>query len=633
MLQKYTIYPFMHLPNCDLHEQGVQDLTCEDTHKKIISLRVYFAITILNFIFIVFTTLYFVYRILSANGLSRPLDMLHVTNETISKRWRMYSLKKRDVFGTVLGAIGHLIFSTTVFIYQVFVNAFSCDIFLWGPMVGFFIWMYALVWRAYRLHLMIRVNELQERYHDRNTASYNSRGEKISLKTTTASIKRSDKDYNWFMRHKVALNFSSRHHIFLCSFFFIIIVCVIALAESLGIWYDGQPRCEIYMGNYMVSAFAAFFFLVIIPFIFWLLRNDGDAHGMRKEIWVTVAVGIPCSILCIIWQIAFDYPTSKNPANVRGLFGPCNWLVILTTTNHVTTTIMPIFKTLSIDDKNSTISYHKRRDQWITKLKKKLAHENLPRFSQTSQSSTFESSNRNSDPYYWELTVDSLYRALNDPGQIDILKNWAVKDFSVENILFYDRYLNLVKQLIQSRDEDSISSNQSSILTKPSEELLNIPFNPDQIPQLVDIYNTFIVDEAPLQVNISYKAKSATDEIMRPLAREYRNNLATPGPSAQSGAPYFLQTIAEETCDKTFGHPTSNTYKTESCEDLTTSTTDADPVIVVQEKPELTTIKSKDALNPPTLQVFEQVRKEVFWNIFSGLFPKVVEAHNTHFND
>ncbi|KAG2201958.1 hypothetical protein INT47_000497 [Mucor saturninus] len=502
-------------------------------------------------------------------------------------------------------------------------------------MVGFFIWTYALVWRAYRLHLMIRVNELQGRYHDRNAASYNSRGEKIRFKTTAASIHKSDKDYDWFMRHKVALNFSSRHHIFICSFFLLVIICVIALAESFALWYHGRSHCEIYMGNYMTSAIVAFFFLVIVPFVFWLLRNDGDAHGMRMEIWVTVAVGIPCCILCIVWQIAFEYPTSRNPAGVRGVFGPCNWLVILTTTNHVATSIMPVFKTLSIDDKNSMVSVRKRRDQWISTLKKKLSLDKLlvNLYQQNHQSTTTPESSSKNGGHDWELTVESLYHALNDPEQIDILKNWAVKDFSVENVLFYDRYLSLVKQLVQSRveDTDSFSSNQSDTLANPSEELLKIPFSSDQIPQLVEIYNTFIVDQAPLQVNISYKARSDADKVMRPLAREYRNNPLTPGPSVQSGIPYFLQT--PRPCDdgNFLGHPTCSMSKTESCEDLTTSSASAEPVTLVQEKPELTTTDSETASkDPPTLQVFEKVRREVFWNIFSGLFPKVVEAHNTH---
>lgn len=632
----YNLYPFMQLPDCQLHEQ-VQDLTCEDAYKKIISLRVYFAIVILNFIFVVSTTVYFIYRLLTANWSIPPSDMLSVTNETISKRWRLYSLRKREIFGSVLGAIGHLIFSTTVFLYQVFVNSFSCDIFLWGPMVGFLIWTYALVWRAYRLHLLIRVNELQERYNTRNAASYDSCGEKVvGTKSTAASISNGDKDYTWFMRHKGALNLSTKYQIVISSFFLIFITCIITLAEALGIWSDGRSSCKIYMGNYMVSALVAFFFLVIVPFIFWFLRNDDDAHGMRKEIWITVAVGIPCSVLCVVWQIAFDYPTSKNPAGIRGVFGPCNWLVILTTTNHIASTIMPVFKTLTIDDnKSSVYSGHKRRREKCKLLpfknkqilKKLFLFKNWQR-----KQSTLEESNEN-NVYEWELTVESLYHALSNPKQIAILKNWAVKDFSVENILFYDRYLNLVKQLYQSQVVDtnkpssplaeptnvnsdlrtSMYSNDSDTPSKPSEELLNIPFNFDQIPQLVDIYNTFIIDQAPLQVNVSYKAKSTVEKIMGSLAKEYRNTLARPpGPSMQSSIPYFSQTA--EPCD-TFDQQPYSAFKTKSCEGLITSTT-------------ISTSRVTSENEALTLRVFEQVRKEVFWNIFSGIFPKVVEAYN-----
>lgn len=655
MLGDYTLYPFMHLPNCQLHEQGVDGITCVDTYKKIIALRVYFAITILNFIFIVFTTLYFVYRLLSANWSIPPSDILSATNQNISKQWRVYSLKKRDIFGSVLGAIGHLIFSTTVLLYQVFVNKFSCDIFLWGPVVGFFIWTYALLWRAYRLHLLIRVNELQQRYHVRNAASYNSRGEKINDESTAASINKNDKDYSWFMRHKDALNVSTRHHILVCSFFLIIIICIITLAESLAIWSDGYSRCEIYMGNYMVSAFVAFFFFVIVPSIFWFLRTDEDAHGVRKEIWVTVAVGIPCSILCIIWQIVFDYPTSKHPAGVRGVFGPCNWLIILTTTNHVVSTIFPVFKTLTIDKNNKSACRQLNKKYKRSWIKRSYIFQKLfcPKNQQRMQSTTTLGHSTAISGHRWELTIEYLYHALSDPEQLTILKTWAVKDFSVENILFYDRYLNLVKQLNQSRSvlnntdklvlpaepngnqlQNIIYSRQSDTLSKPNEELLSIPFNSDQIPQLVNIYNTFIVDQAPLQVNISYKARSVIDKIMGPLSKQYRNNLSVPGPSTQSDIPYFLQFT--EPYDA-FNHP-SITSKTKSSEALTISTTITDLVIIQEkEKSELTTTDNEtiagDSVTTPsslTLQVFEQARKEVFWNIFSGLFPKVVEAYSIH---
>ncbi|KAI9270180.1 hypothetical protein EDC94DRAFT_340628 [Helicostylum pulchrum] len=647
MSYPYTLTPFLPLPNCDLHEQlGGSRVPCEEMHAKIIALRVYFVLVVLNLLFVVFTTFYFIHRLFICRNVPPLLDMTCATNENISKQWRIYSLKKRNIFGSILGALGHLIFVTTVLIYQVVITPFSCDIFLWGPVVGFLIWVYALIWRTRRLHLLIRINELQRKYHVRTTPLYDTKGEYL----VAQSIKKDDKDYKWFMKHKGVLSKGNKHHIFVFCCVVVLVTSIIVLAEYLGIWIDGISRCEIYVGNYIILGMVLVFFAVVVPFIFWYLRDDEDAHGIRKEIWVTVAVGVPCSIICIIWQTVFEYPTGKNPAGIRGLFGPCNWLIILTTTNHIMTIVLPVFKTLYLErpekTKFSCIRINRTFNlSWLYNIfptNRLLC--NKDNKGKMSTNTLGHSMARNG--HKWELTVESLLQALNDPDQLSILKSWAVKDFTVENILFYDRYLDLLKQIKNSAQlsadhtqlmEESGSNisrrqsqttsliSQSRTLSNNSEQdILSIPIEPYLTPQVIDFYNTFIVDQSPLQVNITHKARTEIEAALAPLCRKMNLKINT-NTEHHPGIPAFLQS--------SFYHyhqapPFDMTFYETFCSNNDEEKDKITPCLSTCES-------SMQSLAGPslTIQIFEQARKEVFWNIFSGLFPKVVESYNIRASD
>ncbi|GAA5808027.1 hypothetical protein MFLAVUS_001409 [Mucor flavus] len=444
------------------------------------------------------------------------------------------------------------------------------------------------------------------------------------------------------MKHKDALSKGNKHHIFVFCCVVVLVTSIIFLAEYLGIWIDGTSRCELYVGNYIILGMVLVFFSIVAPFIFWYLRDDEDAHGIRKEIWVTVAVGVPCSIICIIWQTVFEYPTGEAPAGIRGLFGPCNWLIILTTTNHIMTIVLPVFKTLSLERPDKTESSCNRifNLSWFYRIcptNRLLCKDNKDTMSKNTLGHSMARSG-----YKWELTVESLLQALNNPDQLSILKSWAIKDFTVENIIFYDRYLNLIrqlkqqlsngdhKQLIEGSSNISRRQSQASIISQPrtlfnsDQDILSIPIGPKLLPQVIDFYNTFIVDQSPLQVNITHKARTDIEAVLAPLCEKMNLKLNTntehPGTSA------FLQTSFYN-CQAPFD---MTSYETFSIDRF--SSNDKKDMMT----PRLSTCESSfQAFNgrPLTIQNFEQARKEVFWNIFSGLFPKIVEFYNMHSND
>ncbi|CEP20041.1 hypothetical protein [Parasitella parasitica] len=550
--------PFMSLPDCANsiehynHDPGA--LSCDDLHRKIIALRVYFALIVLNFLFVVISTIYYIYRNVSAKWAQTSEPTINLNNQTILKQWQTYSLKKRGLFGTILGAIGHLIFSTTVLLYQVIVTSFTCEVYLWGPITGLYIWTYAIVWRTIRLHLLFRLNQLQQRFGDHNISE--------------------DKEYQWFMHHRGR---ATRYHLFTFLFSCFIIAMIIIIVECASIRINGTSQCQFYWGNYVVLSMVVFFFIVIFPFIVWHLRGNADAHGIRRELWVTMGVGVPCFVLFIVWQVLFEYPTDSKPAGTRGIFGPSNWIIIVTTTSHVMSVIMPLFKTLPIDKQS-------RRKSSTTK---DGFHSN-PTDKDCSPTTTIPNQTL-------ELTTESLSSALTDPPMLRVLQSWAVKDFSVENILFYDRYLHLLQ----------------NVPAEPNNNILDTPLGTDQLGDAVKFYNTFIADQSPLQVNVSYRARSTADKAMEPLVHQQHRK----HPMIEYDIPFITpinDTYIHSSPIELISSYSSHTLKRTASADISSSST----------------ARFSDAPKI-TLQAFEPVRSEVFWNIFSGLFPKIVAAYNS----
>lgn len=551
MMASVPLNPFMPLPDCanstNYHYQNPGNIPCNGLHRKIIALRVYFTLIVLNFLFIVLSTSYYLYRNASAKWAQTSEPTIHLNHQIVSKQWQNYSLKKRGLFGTILGAVGHLVFSTTVLLYQAIVTSFTCEFYLWGPIIGFYIWTYAIIWRTVRLHLLFGLNRLQQRFADHTISE--------------------DKEYQWFMQHRER---ATRYHLCIFLFSCIIIAVIIIIAEFTSIRANGRSQCQIYWGHYVILSMVVFFFVAVVPFIIWYIRGDDDAHGIRRELWVTVGVGIPCFIVCIIWQALFESPTSSKPAGIRGIFGPSNWLIIVTTTSHVMAVISPLFKTLSLDKqarrKPSSSKPHRRSTAVETHSSASIPLQKL------------------------ELTTESLHSALADPDTLRVLQSWAVKDFSVENILFYDRYLHLLQGI------------------GPNNNILDTPLGIDQIPEVIDFYNTFIAENSPLQVNISHKARSTIDAIIEPIAQQQQQQNIKPAMAeyviplaASNNDPYIHLPIELISA-------TSHNTKTTALGVLSTTT-----LIDVSKI---------------TLQVFEPARAEVFWNIFSGLFPKIVAANN-----
>ncbi|KAI8884002.1 hypothetical protein K501DRAFT_183320 [Backusella circina FSU 941] len=586
-----TASPFLPLPDCSKATDDDYINTCEAFYRKLIACRVYFAIMIINSIFVIATTVYYIAQSISAIRHSS-------TDQDVSKRWRCYSLRKRSLFGSVLGAIGHFCFCTITFICQVITNTDTCEIYIWGPAIGLYIWIYAIIWRSIRLYTLMQISDLQQKLLDHPFESKNS------------------SSFKWFMRRKKWLKMSTRSHffIFMSTIFFIAVIII--LVETLCIRQNGILNCNPDWGNRLMIGIVAFFFCVILPTILWFLRGCDDAHGLRLELWVTAIVGLPFIVLFLVWQMVFPSPM-VSPASMRNIFMTTNWIMIITTVNHFMSIILPVFKVLCIGEIET------RTTNMIENACHRFVHKLHNWYEKISFLGSAHSVYR---PYFLtrnnlEITNESLLMVLCDGEMRQILRNWAIKDFTVENILFYETYLGLVDKVrhlhyykrsskpnsFQSSRKLSISNiplapniayyppsehqveipSHNRNISPPTHEDLSRKFRIDEIPEVVQFYETFISEYAPLQVNISYKARGTIDAIFK---KDGKSNLK----KTRVSTPDIFSYEMIETVTQPLKGEISNSVDRERI----------------------------------SLSIFDEATKEVFWNIFTGLYPKVVDYFN-----
>ncbi|KAI8979104.1 hypothetical protein BDF20DRAFT_805936, partial [Mycotypha africana] len=208
--------------------------------------------------------------------------------------------------------------------------------------------------------------------------------------------------------------------------------------------YHSKARCKYLYGNMLNVAMVVGFFILIVPSVVWYLRRDKDAHGIRKEIMITMGVGTPCLVMTIVWQLVFDPPTRKTPSSIRNIYGPMNWLMVVTTTNHIVSIIWPLFKKIpltTLSTRNTSIM------DLLLPRKKTIQRRQQQQQPQQQQNGLLANQQKSKYDPVVELTTESLTQALLNPKMLRVLQTWAVKDFSVENILFYEKYIEFTQKI------------------------------------------------------------------------------------------------------------------------------------------------------------------------------------------
>lgn len=531
------------IPDCSNADTIAHDYTsfnktnddCWADRQKFIAERVYLAIAIFNGLGIIGTTCIFIYCALLSSS--------------------AHSLQKRSVLGTVLGAIGHLIFSTCMFLAQA-LNAFlTCHLLLWGLVIGFYTWMFAFCTRAYRLRFLFRLNKLKVKYMRMTTS------ERFSCLN--------DKDYRWYIKkkNKIASHLMKPYILYLLT-----IIIIIAVVAPL----DLTQVCTIKIGVSLSIAMYLGFILIAAPFILYYLKDNGDAHGIRTELWIDSILGVPIFIIYIIFCTVV-YPNvlvTKEPP--QKLFTPGNWIVLYTATAHILSVVIPVLSLLPIQN-----TYWIRLRESVTKhcmLKKR-----------SSIDSSLETTLCTP-----ELSMDSLERCMSDPHLMRQLQDFAIRDFSSENLLFYEKYLELETKFKIEYFQLQNGPRQWKFTKKPIVntnieyqknliKYLSTPIPEKMFPAFVHLYETFIRENTSSQVNISYRARHSIDIAYQNLYQNFPD----------------LDPRKQEIV--------LNVNTMNDCFESKFAEHEDDTIL--------------------TMGIFEVARIEVCWNIFNSVYPKLVDMY------
>ena len=585
--------PFSHKFNCTQFPPD-EYKACVLRNDRLIVARVYFILAIVNFVYVIVMTGLFVYR---ATIVSRSSEKEH---DFLEKEIQLRSLRQRGLFGSILNSLGYLTYSTCLLLFQSLFVPASCEVLLWGSLIGMYTWIFSLCWSTYRLYILIRLGTLKQLFLN---------------KTTRVAT---DPKYRWFMQHKNFQALDAKRGLPIYTIGLILVVALCAITEAVIL---PEIRCRDYYGNYLIMAVLGLFFVVLTPIIWWRLRDSKDLHGIRNEILIQLLVSVPCITMYVVWTGVFQGPYGDEPSVPRVLFSPGNWAIIMTLAGHTFFIIIPLIRsyrknkdlpsdpvdtgTYDIGRHDTIASLGSLQQQFLSSSIRRDAQTNLPRLPGTR-------------PHY-ELTKNGLEEALNDPDAVQNLEQLAAKDFSVENILFYRQYLTLQKKIMESQrlqqqqwrqqrqqrqqwqqqqqGQPSSSTaplncdhhrhrycdtpNVNGIAPSSTLSSTSIPIEIDEevstisqcetrciphdcIADCISLYQTFIPDSAPLQINISARARKLIEA-----------KIAVHSNQSSS----VISSDRESTCINEFDF---------------------------------------------TLDIFEKARSEVFWNIFTSVFPQFV---------
>ncbi|KAI8371430.1 uncharacterized protein BYT42DRAFT_548300 [Radiomyces spectabilis] len=532
----------------------------------------------------------------------------------ISRNYQWYSMRKRSMFGTVLGAIGYFIYSTCLLLFQSFISPVTCDLLLWGTLVGFYTWTFAFCWRAYRLHFLMKLNVLRQRF--------------MRTSNPLRTNRQYDPDYQWFMENKNFKTIDARRPIamYITSMSVIIVICAVC-----EVFARQHMECQFEWGNYLQMGCFAVFIVVIAPFNLWYLRGIQDTHGIRNELMLSLTVGFPLFVLYVVWLFVLPPRSPYSWTVARGVYSASNWALLMMATGHTASVVVPLFDITHIIR------------LILTNL---VCHGKCSL--QESEPVKQQPKNARNQRGPLELNSSSLKRALSERETIRLLREWAIKDFSVENIIFFEYYFKLGAEVKKTQITPSFlsvpsthsplhllsksSTASSSIRESPMHDILTTPVGPGVIPYFIEFYETFICDTAPLQVNISYKAKQALDVTFYPFVQKRRRNSALGRPEDWDvAAEDIIEAEDANMSDKAAFVDFTDADRLSLLNQVDSKRSSSRAISSVQCHPPPSSRRSTETSESSTmdltltLAIFDDATKEVFWNIFSGLFPKVVE--------
>lgn len=708
------IFCFSSLPQCrDLGGRAWDE--CVWRCVLVIAARVYFIVGLINVLLVGVTLSIFVYY---GRPPSTAEDQAkhwfhrlftykvgsNTSHDNLAQQMRAHGLQRRGLLTTSLMSLGYLVFSTGMYAYQSFYRRETCLVMFWCVLVGFVTYMFAITWSSYRLTFLSRISILKDRFANGNCGD--------------------DQELRWLLRNRDLHAISSRRFLVVYSGLFVLLVAAGICIQIFG-GTSQRHRCTSAWGNYVLLSLSCFYFVILLPTMAWSVRKCKDLHGVRNQFFVMFSIGIPFFILYIIWIAVYNPQDAKEPSYVRSIFPAANWLILMTAASHGTLVCWPLIKyTL----------WAKRMQQSATASRSVSTQSTNDYRCETPELERRATANHAAHApvaspardicgqLHWNhgqslelvLQPECLDAILRDPAQRKQLHAMAVRDFSVENILFYEQYLQLEQEMKAYVKKDRLVSRPASLVVpeppKPvaspvsrtsrssqesfhesplttvsdlgaevdqnrvatsstgkrrkrafktflaphdfihhrspapsrnskygpvspdrREELLEEPIPKELEPLCEEIYKTFIPEWAPLQVNISHKARTQLECVLADSCRYTDNSLdysatqwLTHPTSSPSSLPHENHSLLPLAPD--------HRQRFESNETVSSGRSTATPETLSPDPRSRFTDEARPKQNRERprgvkLASFEPARQEVFWNIFTSIFPKLVHQN------
>ncbi|KAK9670891.1 hypothetical protein K7432_017293 [Basidiobolus ranarum] len=255
-------------------------------------------------------------------------------------------------------------------------------------------------------------------------------------------------DENWYYKHRE--KFTTKYIVRLIIGALAFQMALTLLVQAFTTKFQITPTMA--LGNCLVGwefipvyLTSAFYVFVLCPLFITWLRGVNDAYGIKRELMADFTLGVTAFILYILFAAL---PSLKDTIKV---FPAAHWSVVALMISHIFSIVLPTIDALrggaSSGSKNSKMS-----------------------------------------------SFDSM---VEDPQQFEVFKRFSLRDFSVENALFFERI-----QKLRYKTQDLVGMEEL-----PTWVILEIN----------SIYNTFIAVDSEFELNLEAST-------VREIRRRFQTN-------------------------------------------------------------------------------------------------------------
>ncbi|KAK9723047.1 hypothetical protein K7432_002202 [Basidiobolus ranarum] len=337
-------------------------------------------------------------------------------------------IRYRSVTLSLLMVIGNALVTTLYLGREPTINQFPCFLSLWISSVGIPLWITSMAGRFARLAFLYRVSQaklaVEHQEHEPHCVNIeNSEKDDNSLPTLNE---------NWYFKHRN--KFTTKYMLKWIGGAVALQVVLTILVQIFTTKFRISPmaagNCLIGWEFIPIYSTSAIYVLVICPIFLSWIRGVEDVYGIKRELIADLTLGITAFILYAIFLML---PSLED---VLLKFPAAHWSVVAFVLSHLISIVLP-----TIDAMRGTRQ---------PKVRSNMA--------------TFES-------------------ILEDPQQFEVFKRFSLRDFTVENALFYEQMMRF--RVLCNDQEGGKESMSNQVLLEIS-----------------SIYNQFMLQGAELQLHV-----------------------------------------------------------------------------------------------------------------------------------